>query len=188
MGGRATDRAGLRPVRMPIQPAGNAKGQAVSVNLEDMTITELLGLSRASLRELKRRGVVRTGNAPAGDYAELLVQRATGGELGTNSQKSYDVITLHDERLQVKARVITDHRKKGERQLSVFRSWNFDAAVVVLFDDDYGVWRAARIPVSVLQAVAYRARHVNGWIVYATDELLDRPEAEDWTERLQPTA
>jgi hypothetical protein len=158
------------------------------VNLEDVTITELLELSRGSLRELKRRGVVRTGNALTGDYAEGLVQRATGGTLGANSQKSYDVITPEDDRLQVKARVITDERKKGERQLSVFRSWDFDAAVVVLFDDDYGVWRAARIPVSVLQAVAYRGRHVNGWIVYATDELLNRPEAEDWTERLRRTA
>ena len=29
-------------------------------------------------------GVIRLGNAPAGDYAELLVQRATDGELAPN--------------------------------------------------------------------------------------------------------
>ena len=92
----------------------------------------------------------RTGNAPAGDYAELLVQRASGGELAPNSQKSWDVLTSDGERLQIEARVVTDPRKRGERQLSVFRSWEFDAAVVVLFDDEFRVWRAARLPIERL--------------------------------------
>ena len=42
-----------------------------------MATGELMGLSRAILAELRRRGVIRTGNAPAGDYAELLVRVAT---------------------------------------------------------------------------------------------------------------
>jgi hypothetical protein len=58
-----------------------------------MSIGELLALSRATLAELRKRGVVRTRNAPAGDYAEFLVQRATGGELASNAQKSWDVLT-----------------------------------------------------------------------------------------------
>ncbi len=58
------------------------------MDLAEMTIGELLSLSRAILAELRRRGVIRTGNAPAGDYAELLVQRATGGEFAPNSQRS----------------------------------------------------------------------------------------------------
>jgi hypothetical protein len=107
----------------------------------EMTVGELLSSSRAILAELRRRGVIRTGNAAAGDYAELLVQRATAGELAPNSQKSWDVLTSNGERLQIKARVVTDPRKRGERQLSVFRSWDFDAAVVVLFDDEFRVWR-----------------------------------------------
>jgi hypothetical protein len=59
-----------------------------------------------------------------------------------------------------------------------------DAAVVALFDDDYGVWRAP----CILAASWRRSRtapDVHGRIVYATDELLDRPEAEDWTDRLR---
>jgi hypothetical protein len=39
-------------------------------------IGELLALSRRILAELRERGVIRTGNAPAGDYAELLAFRA----------------------------------------------------------------------------------------------------------------
>lgn len=165
--------------------AGGDRGSLVGPNLGDLSIAELLALSRASLRELKMRGVVRSGNAPAGDYAELLVQRATNGELATASQKSWDVFTPNSERLQVKARVITNERKNGERQLSSFRSWDFDAAIIVLFDDEFRVWRAARIPASVLREVAYYAQHVRGHTVYATDELLNRPEAEDWTELLR---
>jgi hypothetical protein len=119
------------------------------VNLTDMRAGELLGLSRSILAELRQRGVIRTGNAPAGDYAELLVRVATGGELAPNSQKSWDVLTPAAERLQVKARVVTNPRTQGERQLSVFRSWDFDAVVIVLFDDGFGVWRAVRVPVAV---------------------------------------
>ena len=65
-----------------------------------MSVGELLASSRAILAELRRRGVIRTGNAPAGDYAELLVQRATGGQLAPNSQKSWDVLSPDGERLR----------------------------------------------------------------------------------------
>src|SRR5438874_8853145 len=111
------------------------------MNLDELTITELLALSRASLRALRDRGVLRSGNAPAGDYAELLVQRVTGGELAPQVQKSWDVLTPAGERLQVKARVVPNPSNPGERQLSAFRSWDFDAAVVVLFDDGFRIWK-----------------------------------------------
>jgi len=153
------------------------------MELRDMRVGELLALSRAVLSELKRRGVIRTGNAPAGDYAELLVQRATGGELAPNSQASWDVLTPEGERLQVKARVVAHARTPGERQLSVFRSWDFDAAVIVLFDDEFRVWRAARVPIEILQADSRFVAHVRGYRVIARNELLDR--GEDWTARLR---
>jgi hypothetical protein len=38
---------------------------------------KLLALSRLILAELRHREVIRSGNAPAGDYAELLVRVAT---------------------------------------------------------------------------------------------------------------
>jgi hypothetical protein len=42
----------------------------------------------------------------------------------------------------------------------VFRSWEFDAAVVVLFDDEFRVWRAARLPIETFQAAAKFVEHV----------------------------
>ena len=152
-------------------------------DLSQKSIGELLGLSRQILRELRERGVIRTGNAPAGDYAELLVQRATAGELAPNSQRSWDVLTAEGERLQVKARVVTDPKVAGERQLSVFRSWDFDAAVIVLFDDEFRVWRAARVPVEELEARGRLTEHVRGFRIMATDSLLD--SGDDWTDRLR---
>src|SRR5437763_14880134 len=148
-----------------------------------MTVGELLSCSRAILAELRRRGVIRSGNAPAGDYAELLVQRATGGELAPSSQKSWDVETPTGVHLQVKARVVTNPKAPGERQLSVFRSWEFNAAVIVLFDDEFRVWCAARLPIETFRDAAQFVEHVSGYRVFATDELLDR--GDDWTERLQ---
>lgn len=156
------------------------------VNLTPMRTGELLALSRAILAELRHRGVIRTGNAPAGDYAELLVRVATEGELAANSQKSWDVQTPDGERLQVKARVVTNPKTLGERQLSVFRSWDFDAAVIVLFDDEFLVWRAARVPVDVLQERAQFVQHVRGYRIIARDELLEA--GEDWTDRLRAAA
>jgi hypothetical protein len=153
------------------------------MDLRGKSTNELLALSRAILAELRRRGVIRTGNAPAGDYAELLVRVATGGELAPNSQRSWDVLTPDGERLQVKARVVTNPKTQGERQLSVFRSWDFDSAVVVLFDDEFKVWRAARLPVVLLREQARFVEHVRGHRILARDELLDA--GEDWTERLR---
>jgi len=79
--------------------------------LQESSTGDLLALSRRILTELKRRKVIRTGNAPAGDYAELLVRQATGGELAPNAQRSWDVLAPNGkrgERLQVKARLVTN--------------------------------------------------------------------------------
>jgi hypothetical protein len=115
-----------------------------------------------------------------------LVQRATGGELAPNSQRSWDIETPTGVHLQVKARVVTSPNASGERQLSVFRSWEFNAAVIVLFDDEFRVWRAARLPVEILERTARFNEHVRGFRVIASDELLAR--GEDWTERLLQAA
>lgn len=54
------------------------------------------------------------------------------------AQRSWDVVTPAKKKLQVKARVVTNPRARGERQLSVFRSWKFNAAVqgTVVFATD----------------------------------------------------
>jgi hypothetical protein len=157
------------------------------LDLTGASVGELGRLYRSILAELRRRGVIRTGNAPVGDYAEWLVARASGGTLAPNtSQSSWDVEAPDGEHLQVKSRFVTDPGNTGERQLSPFRSWDFDAAVIVLFDDDFAVWRAAKLPQSAIEADSAYVGHVNGYRVIARDPLLDA--GEDWTERLRVAA
>ena len=49
-----------------------------NMDLREFSVIELLRLSRAAVTELRARGIVRTANSPAGDYAEWLVARAVG--------------------------------------------------------------------------------------------------------------
>ncbi|HEY6549655.1 MAG TPA: hypothetical protein VIY71_00470 [Solirubrobacterales bacterium] len=130
--------------------------------------------------------MVRTANAPAGDYAEWLVARATDGQLEPNSRRSWDLVTKDGDRMQVKARVTSDITKRGERQLSSFRSWDFDAALIVLFDDQLKVRRAAWFTVTEIESAARADPYVNALRVIATDSFMKR--GADWTERLRETA
>jgi hypothetical protein len=108
-----------------------------------------------------------------------LVQRAPGD---VERQRVWDVLAPPGERLQVKARVVTNPRNAGERQLSSFRSWDFDLGVIVLFDDRFRVWRAAALSAALLKQTARWIEHDRGWRVIANDSLLD--QGEDWTEGL----
>lgn len=162
----------------------NESGQA---SLSDVPTRELFRMYRAVLRELTRRRIVRTMNAPAGDYAECLVAALVKGELADNAEKSWDIKTADGERPQVKCRVVQEG-KRGQRQLSPFRTWDFDRAVVVLFDQDYSVFRCVALPRDVMKEVATYRKHVNGYVVRATDGLLNHPDAEDLTERLRSVA
>jgi hypothetical protein len=153
-------------------------------SLRSLGTSELFKMYRGVLRELTDRGIVRTMNAPAGDYAEYLVAALTKGELADNSEKSWDIKTPEGERLQVKCRVVQEG-KRGQRQLSPFRTWDFDRAVIVLFDDNYGIQRCVALPRAVVEEHATYRSHVNGHVVRATDALLDHPSGQDLTEDLR---
>jgi len=158
---------------------------ASKLRLSHRGISDLLGIYRQVLEELREREVIRSANAPTGDYAEWLVQRALGGKLQPNSNKSADLV-VRKKRIQIKARVLSDPEKSGERQLSSFRSWDFDDAVIVLFDSRYGVRRATRIAVAELEAASREDKWVSGRRVIANDGLLDR--GRDITEKLREAA
>ena len=61
-------------------------------DLSEFSESGLFSLYRAILRELKSRDVIRTENAPVGDYAEYLVATTLGGQLAPNSEKAWDVL------------------------------------------------------------------------------------------------
>lgn len=146
----------------------------------------LFSLYRAILRELKSRGVIRTENAPVGDYAEYLVATALGGQLAPNSEKGWDVLGNDGEKLQVKARVVSDPAEPGQLQLSPFRSFGFDSAVIVLLSaTDYAVSRASKVPRHVVESSAVYRQHVNGKVLFARPEIMGHADATDLTATLR---
>ena len=155
-------------------------------DLSTLSEAGLFSLYRAILRELKDRGVIRTENAPVGDYAEYLVVTALGGQLAPNSEKSWDVLTKDGQKLQVKARVVSEPAEPGQLQLSPFRSFSFDFAVIVLLSaTDYAVTRAAKVPRPVVESSTIYRQHVNGKVLSARPEIMGHPDAQDLTATLR---
>jgi hypothetical protein len=155
-------------------------------DLSGLSEPGLFSLYRAILAELKSRGVIRTENAPVGDYAEYLVATALGGELAPNSEKAWDVLGRGGEKLQVKARVVSDPAEPGQLQLSPFRSFDFHSAVIVLLSaTDYTVTRASKVPRHVVESSAVYRQHVNGKVLFARPAIMGHAEATDLTARLR---
>lgn len=158
-------------------------------SLSQASTAELLSGYASTLEVLRSRGVLRTANAPAGDYAEWLVWKAFGGTIEPNSTRSHDVTDALGRRLQVKARLVSKQATRGQLQTSTFRSWTFDFAVLVqLADRDYSVVRASMLPIHLFdegQANASWSKHVRGWSVFMTPTLMGHPESVDVTVHLQ---
>jgi hypothetical protein len=96
------------------------------------------------------------------------------------------VLAKGDEKLQVKARVVSDPPRPGQLQLSPFRSFDFDAAVIVLLSaTDYTVWQASKVPRYVVESSAIHRQHVNGKVLFARPEIMGHPEATDLTATLR---
>jgi len=145
-----------------------------NLDLTKLSVQELIALHRSSLRELYDRGIIRTMNSPQGDYAERLVAEAYDGELAPNSEKSWDVVTEAGDRIQVKSRVFDAARAASTRQMSVIRSWDFDTLVVILFSNkDLSITRAAELTAPVVKEHSRYIKHVNGWRLNATPQILD---------------
>ena len=79
--------------------------------------------------------------------------------------------------------MVTNTASAGERQLSLFGSWESDAAIIVLFDDQFRVWKTGKLLPAQFQAVARLVTRFNSYRVMATDALLE--QGEDWTDRLR---
>lgn len=145
---------------------------------------DLLRLYAQILSELRRRTVVRSANAPAGDLAERLVRDAYLGVLAPPSVKSWDVELADGTRLQVKSRVVDSNNKKSQT-FSPFRSWDFDSCIFVLFDaTTYDVSLAVSIERDAARAMARRSEWVAGERL-TVRQILAAETAVDVTERLR---
>jgi hypothetical protein len=140
-------------------------------DLSGTSIAELLDRYAAILQELRDRGVVRTRNAPLGDYAEYLAVQVYGGTLATNSVKSHDLLAADGRRVQVKARTVAPDIR-ASAVFSVFRSFDFDIAVLTTFDSaTYALRQAREVPAADLESAGRHSAHVNGRLIKITAGL-----------------
>jgi hypothetical protein len=152
--------------------------------LPKLSSKELLTLHAKIANELRERGITRTANNPTGDLAEYLFCTAFGWARAGNSHPNVDAIGLDGLRFQIKARRMTKNRS---RQLGAIRSLDgehFDFLAGVLFDETYGVLRAALIPHATVKLRATYVAHTNSHKFMLHDDVWLAEDVRDVTPEL----
>jgi len=155
-------------------------------SLKESTVLDLLGLYSSILTELCERGVLRSVNNPAADYAEYLVAEALHLAPTPRSTKGFDAIGQDGKRYEIKARRLT--RRSRPTRFSAIRKLeenHFDFLVAVLFDEGFLVQRAIVLPREHVMQLAFWQAHVNGWILPISDNFWETEAAQDLTHQLR---
>ncbi len=143
-----------------------------NINLDNLSVSELLGLFVRILQVLKERKVVRSTNNPVADYAEYLAIEALGLKPAPKSTKGFDATDSNGVKYEVKGRRPTQANKS--RMLSAIRdcdAGHFNFLVGVLFNEDFSFDRACVVPFNVVQTTARYRKHVNAHILELKDAL-----------------
>jgi hypothetical protein len=155
------------------------------MNLSELSAPELLSLHAKVADQLRARGITRSANNPTGDLAEYLFCKAFGWNQVGNSRANIDAIGPDGIRYQIKGRRMT--RYNSSRQLSAIRDLggaHFDFLAGVLFDEDYGITRAALIPHAVAVERATFVKRTNSHRFLLRDEIWNAPGVRDVTTEL----
>lgn len=157
-----------------------------SIELSEMTPTDLLRLNFMAIAELQMRGIAKTNNAPLGGYIEYLVCEAFGWRWEKNSNTGYDAEDEEGTRYEIKAR--RDTGAAGDRQLSAIRKLEekrFAFLIAVLVDEYFNVKLAAQVPHRLVLNVAGNSEHTNASIFYFRDEVMNWEGVKDITNTLK---
>ena len=155
-------------------------------DLDALDAPALLALHAAVSRELRRRGITRSANAPTGDLAEALFCRAFGWTMAQKSEAGADAVDGAGRPVQIKAHRLTV--ENGSRQLGQIRNLPakaFDTLAAVLFDEDYRVVKAALIPHERVVEKATYVKHTNSWRFLFRDSVISLAGVDDVTLKLQ---
>lgn len=157
------------------------------LDLGHLSVSELLDLHSWILGELQDRKVIRSKNNPTGGYAEYLVSQTLGLVLVEKSAKGFDA--RHEpsqSTYQIKGRRAT--KGNGSTQLGIIRNLedeNFDFLVPVIFDENWTVSYAAKIPHRLVTSFAKKRDHVNGHVMRFNRSDSTKSGVEDITDLLQ---
>lgn len=149
-------------------------------NPAKLTIIELLATHNAVMKELQKREVIRSRNNPTGDYTEWLVSKKLELTLETNSSKGFDAKDSQGLRYQIKGRRVTSKNKFT--QLGVIRNLDekdFDFLVAVIYDENWKILSAAKIPHQTVSLLAKFRPHQNGHIMHLRPTTFSSPSVED---------
>ena len=157
------------------------------MELSPLTIGQLLDVHAGATVELRRRGVLRSGNNPCADYAETLVTRTFGWHQNSQSNAGFDAWTSDDppQRIEIKAR--RWEMPNGSREVSALRRLEtrpFDRLLGIVFSRSYGVLLALDIPIDVVRARAGWSEHTRSAKFHLRDDLVHEPGVATLTERL----
>jgi hypothetical protein len=155
------------------------------INLERLSVPQLLALHARITQALRDRAITRTSNNPVGDLAELLFCTAFRWQRHENSQAHVDA-TGRGKCYQIKGRRLTAHNPS--RQLSAIRDLNdghFDFLAGVLFKEDFTVLRAAIIPCALVKERASFVARTNSHRFLLKDDVWNAPGVRDVTEKLR---
>lgn len=154
------------------------------VRLRRLPPQELLKLYGDLLDELKRRGIVRSRNNPAADYAEDIFCNAFGWERAPKNAKGFDALSKKGTRFEIKSRRLSTDNPS--RELSAIRTVDsFDFLAGILFGSSFSVYRAALIPRAIVVKRAPRVAHTNALKFLLKDDVWGEPGVIDVTAKLQ---
>jgi len=159
-----------------------------TVELLTLPPRQLLGAHSLILEELNRRSILRTHNAPSGDYGEWLVAKHFNGKLLSKSAKGVDVETTDGKLIQVKARTVDVASRKASPS-SAIRDWDFTDMVLILFNRlDYSILEAylAKMEVVKRDLVSY-AKHDSKHFIPNISALKNCENVLDITSDLKAT-
>lgn len=145
----------------------------MSFNLKELSVKQLLVTFGDILEELKERGILKTRNNPVADYSEWLVSKSLGFTLQNNSKSGFDAMDSNGTKYQIKGRRLSDVNKS--KQLSVIRNLKdneFDFLIGIIFDKDFAVLEAYKIPHALISRYARFSSHQNGHILQLAGDIL----------------
>lgn len=157
-------------------------------DISKYSVKDLLLQYVVIIEELKKRGILRSNNNPIGDYTEWLVSKAFDLKIQSNSNKGYDAIDSTGNKYQIKGRKITP--ENPSRQLNVIRNLedkHFDFLIGVLFDKDFSVIEAYKVPHSIIGKYSTYSEPQNGEILQLKGELLSAKGVERIDEQIRET-
>lgn len=158
---------------------------AQRLGIPELDSLTLLQAYAAILEQLRTRGVVRTSNNPVADYTEWLVCSKLGLRQEPNSTTGFDATDKKGTRFEIKSRRVTPHNPS--LQLSALRNLgakHFDYLIGVIYEADFSIRYAAKIPHRLIEPSSRFSAHSNAHLFNLTPEVLEIPGVEIITARL----